>query len=86
MTLARVAFAKRLKATGWPVLLVLTVHDSIVVDAPAEYLDRVAELMMDVFNNIPKDIERLFGVHWNLPMPCEVKYGPNLKDMQKYIK
>lgn len=83
MTLARVSFARRLKATGWPVIMVSTVHDSIVVDAPDEYVERVANLMYQVFDDIPKNIERLFGIHWNVPMDCEVKIGLNMKDMTK---
>lgn len=84
MAIARVSFARRLKATGWPVLLVCTVHDSIVVDAPKEYLERVANLMYQVFDDLQINIKRIFGYEWKTPMGCEVKYGDNMKDMNKF--
>lgn len=83
MALARVSFHRRLKALGWPVLQVCTVHDSIVCDAPDEYIERVSNLMYQVFDDIPANIRRLFGVEWVVPMDCEVKIGPNMKDMKK---
>lgn len=85
MMLARVSFARRLKATGWPVLLVSTVHDSIVVDAPDEYIERVCNLMYQVFDDIPENIYKIFGYKWVLPMDCECKVGLNMKDA-KYFK
>lgn len=84
MMLARVSFARRLKAAGWPVLLVSTVHDSIVVDAPPEYLERVSNLMYQVFDDIPMNILRIFGYKWRVRMDCEVKYGPDMKNMTKF--
>jgi hypothetical protein len=84
MALARVSFARRLKATGWPVLLVSTVHDSIVVDAPDEYVERVCNLMYQVFDDIPANIERIFGYKWTVPMDCECKVGPNMKDAKLF--
>lgn len=84
MALARVSFARRLKAAGWPVLLICTVHDSIVVDSPPEYLERVANLMYQVFDDIPTNIRRMFGYGWKTPMDCEVKYGPDMKNMEKF--
>jgi DNA polymerase I-like protein with 3'-5' exonuclease and polymerase domains len=84
MALARVSFARRLKATGWPVLLVSTVHDSIVVDCPDPALIQpVVNLFHQVFDDIPANIERMFGVDWNVPMDCECKVGANMKDMHK---
>jgi hypothetical protein len=84
MVLARVSLARRLKAAGWPVLLVSTVHDSIVVDAPDEYVERVSNLMYQVFDDIPTNINRLFPhANWVVKMDCEVKVGLNMKDMKK---
>lgn len=83
MVIARVSLARRLRAFGWPVILCSTVHDSIVVDAPDEYIERVSNLMYQVFDDIPKNIEKMFGVHWNVPMDCEVKIGLDMKNMTK---
>lgn len=87
MMLARISFARRLKAAGWPlVLLVSTVHDSIVVDAPPEYVERVANMMYQVFDDIPANIKRLFGVDWNIPMDCEVKIGLDMKNAKYFAR
>lgn len=84
MAIARVSFARRLKALGLDVLLVSTVHDSIVVDTPDEALiQEVVNLFHQVFDDIPTNIKRMFGVDWNVPMDCECKIGMNMKDMSK---
>jgi DNA polymerase-1 len=84
MMIARVSLARRLKTLGWPVLLVSTVHDSIVIDAPDEYLERVSNLMYQVFDDLPANIKKLFGYDWCVRMDCEVKYGKDMKNMSKF--
>lgn len=84
MMLARVMIYRRLKAAGWPVLLVSTVHDSIVVDAPDEYIERVSNLMYQVFDDLPKTILEKFGYEWVVPMDCEVKIGRDMKNTEKF--
>lgn len=84
MALARVSFARRLKASGLPVLLVSTVHDSIVVDVPDEaHHQPVVNLFHQVFDDIPLNIRRMFGYEWAVPMSCETKVGPNMKEMKQ---
>lgn len=86
MALARVSFANRLRKLGLSsvVLLISSVHDSIVCDAPKEYLDIVARLFMEVFADLQKNIYKLFQYEWKTPLACEVKYGPNMKEMIKF--
>ncbi len=85
MTIARVVFAKRLAQKDWgsQVLIVSSVHDSIVVDAPAKLLKQVAKLFHEVFDDLQQNILRTFKYKWVVPLACEVKYGPNMKDMSK---
>lgn len=84
MALARISFARRLKAARIPVLLVSTVHDSIVVDTPDKsHVQSVVNLFHQVFDDIPSNILRMFGYEWVVPMDCECKVGPNMKDMEK---
>ena len=61
-----------------------TVHDSIVLDTPKENLDIVASLFEQLFRDIPSYVKRFFGVSWNIPMRCEILYGPNMADLQEY--
>lgn len=83
MMIARISFANRVKKLGWPVTLVQTVHDSIVVDVPEDYTERVAKLFMEVFRDLQANIKKLFGYTWVVPLACEVKVGVNQKDMKK---
>lgn len=84
MTIARISFWNRLKKNGLEaVKLVSSVHDSIVVDSPSQHLPIVTSLFNDVFKDLPKNIKKQFDYNWKTPLACEVKYGPNMKDMIK---
>ncbi len=83
IAIARVSLHRRLKQLGWPVKLVLTVHDSIVIDAPEEYTQQLVNLMHQVFDDLQPNIKKVFGYDWRVPLECEVKAGMNLKDMKE---
>jgi len=86
MAIARVVLHNRLKKLNIPeVKLVNTVHDSIILDAPDEHTDMLSNLILDVFEAVPKNFEKLFGVPFNLPMKAEVEFGKDWKNMQKYV-
>lgn len=63
--------------------LVSTVHDSIVVDSPEEEIPSVVNMMYDVFDDIPKNVEKLWGIKLPLAFPGEVSVGRNLRDMKE---
>lgn len=88
MMIARVSFWNRLKKKPYfsEVKLVSTVHDSIVVDTPSQYVDDLASLFYEVFRDIPENIMKIFKYDWVVPLDCECKVGFNLKDMQKLKK
>lgn len=86
MMLARISFCRRLRALDvnpkW-VKLVSTVHDSIVVDVISQYVPLIAKLFYEVFDDLIQNIKRCWGYDWVVPLDCEVKYGMNLKEMEK---
>ena len=82
MMLARISFQRRLRSLGLPVLLVSTVHDSVVVDCEQQYVETVAKLFYQVFDNLIPNIKRCWGYEWVVPLDCEVKYG--MCTMEKY--
>lgn len=85
MSIARVSFSNRLKKLSLPdVKLVSSVHDSIILDAPGHYLELLAKLFHQVFKDLQPNIKKLFGYDWIVPLECEVKFGPNLKDMSTF--
>ena len=93
MAIARVSLYKRVKAAGWPVLFVNTIHDSIVMDMPLDTFNTICynssgeliKMVQDVFKDIPANFERLFGVAFNLPLKAEITYGPDLGHMTEIL-
>lgn len=84
MSIARVSFKRRFDAEGVEGDCVNTVHDSIVVDLPSHEVPRVARLFNEVFDDLPTNFNRVFGVEFNLPLRCEVKVGKNQMEMDEY--
>jgi len=84
MTIARISAYKRIKKYNIPCDFVSTVHDSIVVDTHEKYLEPIRDVFDSVFYDIPRNIKTVFGYEWKVPMSCESKYGPNMKDMYKF--
>lgn len=84
MMLARISFARRLKLLNLPgVLLISTVHDSIVVDTPSKWVSTVAKLFYEVFDDLIANIKKCFGYDWTVPLACEVKMGMDMLNQQK---
>lgn len=89
MALARVSFYNRIKKLGLKeCLLVNTVHDSIVVDINPKVCDNkvVARTMHEVFDDLPKNFEKLFLTPFNVPMECEVLQGEDWENMVEIKK
>lgn len=82
MSIARVSFMKRFKNANINGKLVNTVHDSIVLDLEEADVQRCVRLFDDVFNDIPSNFSKLFGVEFNLPLRCECGVGPNMKQLE----
>lgn len=83
MMFARLSAYKRIKAAGIPCKWISTVHDSIVLMAAEKHLQDIAAIFHGVFTDLPLNIKKVFGYEWNVPMACECKFGPNMKDMHK---
>ena len=81
MAVARVATFQRFKRYRLRSRLVNTVHDSIVSDCPDNEVQTVTEIKLEVFKDLPKLIEKAYGIPWNLPMIGEVSVGPNMSDL-----
>lgn len=73
MAIARVSLYKRLAAANLKSKLVNTIHDSIVLDILMEEWYTIQQTVKEVFDDIPKNFEKLFGKPFNLPMRAEAK-------------
>lgn len=85
MVLARILLTELLKpyfALG--VLQLGTVHDSILLDVPAQYVAEVVEIIFKAWEQIPNLFKEKFGQELDLPTKVEVKVGPNWKDMSEW--
>jgi DNA polymerase-1 len=83
MAIARVSAFNRIRKLGLECKFISTVHDSIVVDTPTKNIQVIANVFYEVFDDLQKNIKKLFNYEWVTPLACEVKYGPNMKDQTK---
>jgi DNA polymerase I-like protein with 3'-5' exonuclease and polymerase domains len=74
-----------LRNKGFKSVPILTVHDSVVFDVAEGEQDRLADLCMTVFNNLPKYIKQYWGFDWQVPLTGEVEIGRNYGE-QKQIR
>lgn len=81
MAVARVSAAARFARYNLRSKLISTIHDSISSDSPDDEVAAVKEIFLEVFRDLPKNIERAYGIKWDLPMLGEVSVGPNMKDL-----
>lgn len=86
MCIARISAYRRIKAAGLQCKFISTVHDSIVVDVPQHLLQQVTDIFYAVFDDLQKNIWKLFKYEWQTPLACECKFGPNMKDMTKILR
>lgn len=84
MALARVSFRRRFLASGIIGQSINTIHDSIVVDVHSNEVIKVCNLFQGVFDDIPMNFERVFGVKFNLPVRCEISYGHDKFNLTEY--
>lgn len=83
MMIARISFFNRVKKAGLLHVIkhIQTVHDSIMVDCPDEHVQWTVNTFHKVFNDIPKNIKKLFGYEWIVPLQCETYGGLNQKEV-----
>ena len=86
MAIARVSAYNRIRKLGIPCKFISTVHDSIVVDVPSEYLQQVANVFYEVFDDLIANIWKLFRYEWVTPLACECKFGPDMKNTTKILR
>ena len=83
MSVARVSLWNRLKRAGLQARLCSTVHDDLKLDCPKEEVDQVVSMAMSVFQDLPKNIQKIFGVTLPIPFPGEAYVGGDLLNMEK---
>ena len=84
MCLSRVMFKNRFDEENIKGVLITTVHDSIVADVESQEEERTVRLFHEVFNNVPNEIERLFGIKFPVPFRVEVSTGSTMGNLQEF--
>jgi DNA polymerase I-like protein with 3'-5' exonuclease and polymerase domains len=82
--LARILFMRRLHDMDPRILLCSSVHDSLVVDTPREFLYTVMCTLRECIEAVPVFFKAEFGIPFDLPLMCEIQYGPNKFDMEEW--
>jgi len=84
MMIARLSLYRRVKqAFGNEVLFISTVHDDIKMDAPEKYVQDIANMCHQVFDDLIPNIRRCFGYDWVVPMACEVSAGKDMLNVEE---
>lgn len=83
MMVARLSAFRRLKEIEG-IKLINTVHDSVVCDVSENNLDKCCETLYSVFINLPENLSKMFKLNWNIPLTCEIEYGPNNMEMTEW--
>jgi DNA polymerase I-like protein with 3'-5' exonuclease and polymerase domains len=86
MAIARVSLRNRLLDKKG-VLLVNTVHDSIILDFDSKVWDNntIVSLVDKCFNDVPANFKKIFGKEFNLPMRVECQLGPDWGNLETYV-
>jgi DNA polymerase-1 len=85
--LARIELARLIRESGLEALLVMTVHDSLVVDTPKENIYKVADLINQAIDKVPELVYTNWSHEFKLPMTAEVSVGRSkaeLVEINKY--
>lgn len=81
MAVARVSAAARFSKYNLRSKLISTIHDSLTSDSPDNEVQAVSEIFLEVFQDLPQNIEKAFGIKWDLPMLGEISIGKNMKEL-----
>lgn len=84
--LARIELMRLIREQGLQdvILLVMTVHDSLVLDAPEKYIDLAASLITKAIDKVPGLCYTNWSHKFDLPMTCEISVGRSKADLVEY--
>ena len=82
MMLTRVSLYNRIKHDP-ELLMINSVHDSILIDCPESKVNFVCETIASVFRDVPTNFQRLWKVPFNLPYRGEVCVGKDWMNMEE---
>lgn len=75
MAIGRCSLFSRIKKKAIACKFISTVHDSIIIDSPDNNVKEIVGIIQEVWKDIPRNFEKLFGVPFDLPCIVEIKVG-----------
>lgn len=81
MMLARIPLYQRVKKLC-DVLIVNTVHDSLMFDVHEDYVEKIINIIKEVFRSVPEFFEYYFKVPFDLPFRGEISVGNTWGDLK----
>lgn len=84
--LARIELSRLIREQGLQesILLIMTVHDSLVLDVPEKYIDLAAKLITQAIDSVPKMCYTNWSHEFKLPLTCEISVGRSKAELQEY--
>lgn len=82
--LARIELARLISAARIEALLVMTVHDSLVVDTPSKNIDQVAKIILKAIDSVPNLCYNNWNHKFNLPLTAEISVGRSKAELEEY--
>jgi DNA polymerase-1 len=81
--LARIELMRLIEESGLEALLVMTVHDSLVLDTPSKNVYNICKLVNQVVESVPRLCKENWDYDFSLPMTCEMKVGRTIGTLEK---
>lgn len=82
--LARIEAYKRVKAELKESLMICTVHDSLVGDAPEHEWEQMAKIFYESIAKIPEMCYNIYNYKFSLPITSEIQVGKNKNQLEDY--
>jgi hypothetical protein len=71
--LARIELMRLIEESGLEALLVMTVHDSLVIDTPSRNVEEVSRMILEAVDKVPQLCYTNWSYRFSLPMSAEIK-------------
>jgi DNA polymerase-1 len=81
--LARIELMRLIEESGLEALLVMTVHDSLVIDTPSRNVEEVSRMILEAVDKVPQLCYTNWSYRFSLPMSAEIKVGRTIKTLEK---
>lgn len=80
--IACISLLRLFRQHGLKSKIILTVHDSIAIDAHPDEIDQAASLLRQAMLSVPDELRRRYGYEMKMPLAIEVSAGVNWMELE----